>query len=366
MALSLLVSTMAGRRTIPITLTEEERNELEAWTRRSTIGQSIALRARIILLCEQGLNNTQIAEKVDKAIHTVGRWRRRFAEHRIQGLYDAPRSGAPRKISDEKVNEIITLTLESKPKNATHWSTRKMASQCGLSHDSVQRIWKAFGLKPHRVETFQLSTDPFFVEKVRDVVGLYMSPPENAVVLSVDEKSQIQALERSQPVLPMRPGVAERQTNDYFRHGTTTLFAALDIATGKVLGKCYKRHRQDEFVDFLKTVETSVEENQEIHIVLDNYSTHKTPKVKRWLTKRPHWHLHFIPTHSSWLNQVERFFGKITTDMIRRGVFRSVPQLKRAIMTYIEENNKDPKPFQWRATADQIFEKIESFCKGLR
>ena len=211
------------------------------------------------MFCDQGLNNTQIAEKVDKAIHTVGRRRRRFSEHRIQGLYDALRRGAPRKISDEKVNEIITLTLESKPKKATHWSTRKMACRCGLSHDSVQRIWKAFGLKPHRVETFQVSTDPFFVEKVRDVVGLYMSPPENTVVLSVDEKSQIQALKRSQPVLPLRPGVAERQTHDYFRHGTTTLFAAQDIATGKALVKCYKRHRQDEFVDFLKTVEASVE-----------------------------------------------------------------------------------------------------------
>lgn len=357
---------MAGRPTIAIKLTEDERKELKAWTRRSTIGQSIAQRARIILMCDEGLNNTQIAQKEGIAIHTAGRWRRRFHQHRLHGLGDAPRSGAPRKISDEQVQEVITKTLETTPKSATHWSTRKMAKETGLSHDSIQRIWKAFGLQPHRSENFQLSTDPFFVEKVRDVIGLYMSPPENAVVFSVDEKSQIQALERSQPVLPMKPGTVERQTHDYYRHGTTTLFAALDVATGKVLGKCYQRHRQNEFIDFLKTVEKSAPEGKEIHLILDNYSTHKTAKVKRWLQRRPHWHLHFVPTHSSWLNQVERFFGKITMDMIRRGVFRSVPELKKAITNYLEENNKDPKPFTWTATADQVFEKIGSFCSGLR
>jgi len=357
---------MAGRPTIPIHLTDTERNELKAWTRRSTIGQSIARRARIILLCDKGHNNTEIARREGIAIHTVGRWRRRFAKHRLEGLGDAPRSGAPRKISDEQVQEVITKTLEATPKNSTHWSTRKMAKESGLSRDSIQRIWKAFGLQPHRSEGFQLSTDPFFIEKVRDVVGLYMSPPENAVVFSVDEKSQIQALERSQPVLPMKPGAVERQTHDYYRHGTTTLFAALDVATGAVLGKCYQRHRQDEFIDFLKTVECNAPQGKEIHLILDNYSTHKTAKVKRWLQRRPHWHLHFIPTHSSWLNQVERFFGKITMDMIRRGVFRSVPQLKKAIMSYIEQNNKAPKPFKWTASADQIFEKIGSFCEGLR
>lgn len=357
---------MAGRPTIPIILTDEERNELKAWTRRSTIGQSIAQRARIILLCDEGLNNTQIARREDIAIHTAGRWRIRFDQHRLEGLGDALRSGAPRKITDDQVHEVITKTLETQPKNATHWSTRKMAKESGLSHDSIQRIWKAFGLQPHRSESFQLSTDPFFIEKVRDVIGLYMSPPENAVVFSVDEKSQIQALERSQPVLPMKPGTVERQTHDYYRHGTTTLFAALDVATGKVLGKCYQRHRQDEFIDFLKTVEKNAPQDKEIHIILDNYSTHKTAKVKRWLQRRPNWQLHFIPTHSSWLNQVERFFGKITMDMIRRGVFRSVAELKKAIKSYLEENNKDPKPFRWTATVDQVFEKIGSFCKGLR
>ena len=357
---------MAGRPTIPITLTEKEHKELTSWTRRSTIGQALAQRARFILKCDEGLSNTEIAAQENVAIHTVGRWRRRFALHRLEGLGDAPRSGAPRKINDDKVQQLITKTLETTPKNATHWSTRKMAKESGISHDSVHRIWRAFGLQPHRSESFQLSTDPFFIEKVRDVVGLYMSPPENAIILSVDEKSQIQALERSQPVLPMRQGVVERQTHDYYRHGTTTLFAALDVATGKVLGKCYKRHRQDEFVDFLKTVEKQSPKGKDIHIILDNYSTHKAPKVKRWLQKRPHWHLHFIPTHSSWLNQVERFFGKITMDMIRRGVFRSVPQLKKSIMNYIKKNNKDPKPFKWTASADQIFEKIASFCKGLR
>ncbi|MFC4992391.1 IS630 family transposase [Rubritalea tangerina] len=357
---------MAGRPTPFIKLTQEERAELLAWTRRHKTSQSLVLRARIILLCDEGFNNTQIAKQVGVAIHTAGRWRRRFIEHRIEGLSDAPRCGTPRTISDQQVHELITKTLESTPKNATHWSTRKMAKECGVSHDTVQRIWKAFGLQPHRSESFQLSTDPFFVEKVRDVVGLYMSPPENAIVLSVDEKSQIQALERSQPVLPMRPGVVERQTHDYYRHGTTTLFAALDVATGKVLGKCYARHRQDEFVDFLKMVEKNTPTNKEIHIILDNYSTHKAPKVKRWLEKHPSWHLHFIPTHSSWLNQVERFFATITGDLIRRGVFTSVPQLKRAIMNYIEESNRASKPFKWTVSADQIFEKIESFCTGLR
>lgn len=356
---------MAGRPTMKIELSSDERKELERWTRKSTIGQSIAQRARIILLCDDGLNNTQIAKQEGIGMHTVGRWRRRFAQHRLQGLADAPRSGAPRTITDEQVQEVISKTLESTPSNATHWSTRKMAKQTGLSHDSIQRIWKAFGLQPHRSESFQLSTDPFFVEKVRDVIGLYMSPPENAVVFSVDEKSQIQALERSQPVLPMRPGAPEKQTHEYYRHGTTTLFAALEVATGKVLGKCYPRHTQNEFIEFLKNIEKNTPKDKHIHIILDNYATHKTQKVKRWLQRRPHWHLHFIPTHSSWLNQVERFFGKITMDMIRRGVFRSVAELRKAIVNYLEENNKEPKPFTWTATADQVFEKIRTFCKEL-
>ena len=348
-----------------ITLSDDERSELEALSKRRKTAQALALRARIILLCEEDYTNTEIADELGTTMQTASKWRRRFAEHRLQGLCDAPRSGAGRRISDEKVCEIITRTLESKPENATHWSTRKMAEACGISHDSVKRIWNAFGLQPHRSESFQLSTDPFFIEKVRDVVGLYMSPPENALVFCVDEKSQIQALERSQPVLPMRPGTPERQTHDYYRHGTVTLFAALDIATGEVLGQCYKRHRQDEFVKFLRTIEKEVPEDMEIHLVLDNYSTHKAPKVKRWLAKRPHWHLHFIPTHSSWLNQVERWFARITTDMIRRGVFRSVRQLRQAIKDYIESNNKNPKPFTWVASADLILGKVEGLCKEL-
>jgi len=346
-------------------LTKEERQELESWCRRSKIEKSLSTRADIILLSAEGLSNTKIAEKLSLSKHTVGKWRSRFLENRIEGLCDAPRSGSPRTISDEQVQEIITQTLESLPENATHWSTRKMAEKSGISRESVSRIWKTFGLKPHRSESFQLSTDPFFFEKVRDVVGLYMSPPENAIVLSVDEKSQIQALERSQPVLPMSLSSTERQTHDYYRHGTTTLFAALDVATGKVLGRCYPRHRQDEFISFLKAIEKNNPKDKEIHLILDNYSTHKTPKVKAWLIQRPHWHIHFIPTHSSWLNQVERFFAKITTDMIRRGVFRSVPELKQSISNYIELNNEEPKPFTWTASAEEIFEKVERFCNKL-
>lgn len=356
---------MAGRPPVTISLTEDERSELKAWKRRRKTAQALALRAHIILLCDEDYSNLEIADELSVAPQTVSKWRKRFSKHRLQGLFDAPRSGAGRRISDEQVRDVITRTLESKPADATHWSTRKMAATCEMSHDSVKRIWNAFGLQPHRSESFQISTDPFFIEKVRDVVGLYMSPPENALVFCVDEKSQIQALERSQPVLPMRQGQPERQTHDYYRHGTVSLFAALDIATGEVLGKCYNRHRQEEFVDFLRTMEKEVPKDMEVHLVLDNYATHKAPKVRRWLAKRQHWHLHFIPTHSSWLNQVERWFARITTDMIRRGVFRSVPQLRKSIKDYIESNNRKPKPFKWIASADLILGKVEALCDEL-
>ena len=356
---------MSGRPPARISLTEDERSELKAWKKRRKTAQALALRAQIILLCDEDYTNLEIADELSVAAQTVSKWRKRFSKQRLQGLSDAPRNGAGRRISDEQVRDVITRTLESKPANATHWSTRKMAATCEMSHDSVKRIWNAFGLQPHRSESFQISTDPFFIEKVRDVVGLYMSPPENALVFCVDEKSQIQALERSQPVLPMRQGQAERQTHDYYRHGTVSLFAALDIATGEVLGKCYNRHRQEEFVDFLRTMEKEVPKDMEVHLVLDNYATHKTPKVKRWLAKRQHWHLHFIPTHSSWLNQVERWFARITTDMIRRGVFRSVPQLRKSIKDYIESNNRKPKPFKWVASADLILGKVEALCNEL-
>lgn len=354
-----------GRPTVPITLSPQEREQLEHIVRRWKSPQGEAQRARAILACGDGLNNSQVVEKVGLCPHTVGRLRKRFYEHRLESIFDLPRSGPPRTISDEKVAEVIRLTLESKPKNATHWSTRKMAAHCGLSNESISRIWRTFGLKPHRSEHFQLSTDPLFVEKVRDVVGLYMSPPQNAVVLCVDEKSQIQALERSQPVLPLRPGQPERSTSDYFRHGTVSLFAALDVATGEVYAKCQKRHRQQEFLKFLKEVEQETPRALDIHVVLDNYAAHKTPSVRLWIARHPRWHLHFIPTHSSWLNQVERFFAKITQERIRRESFRSVNHLRQTMLSYIEEHNKAPKPFKWTASADLILGKVEHLCNGL-
>jgi transposase len=324
------------------------------------------MRARVILACSQGAAICEVAKIQGVSARTVGKWRRRFLAERLSGLMELPRSGAPRRIEDEKVQEIITLTLETKPKDATHWSTRGMAKKCGISHDSVSRIWRAFDLQPHRQESFQLSTDPLFIEKVRDVVGLYMSPPDNALVLCVDEKSQIQALERSQPMLPMRPGQPERKTYDYFRHGTVSLFAALDVKTGKVEGRCSKKHTQKEFIEFLRRVNRNVPEAMEVHAVLDNYATHKTPAVARWLARHPRWRLHFIPTHSSWLNQVERFFAEITNKRIRRSAFHSVPELTGAISSYIKTHNETAKPFQWTAPADLILGKVAALCKELR
>lgn len=354
-----------GRPTVQIILTEEERVQLAAICRRSKAPQAEARRARVILGCAEGLNNDQVAEKTGFCPHTVGKLRRRFSQTRLRGLFDLPRSGAPRTISDEKVAEVVRLTLESKPKQATHWSTRSMAQRSGLSNERVHRIWKTFGLQPHRAETFQLSTDPAFVDKVRDVVGLYMSPPQNALVLCIDEKSQIQALERSQPIFPLGIGQPERHTSDYFRHGTTSLFAALDVASGEVYARCQKRHRQQEFLVFLKQLEAATPKELEIHAVLDNYAAHKTHKVRLWLARHPRWHLHFIPTHSSWLNQVERFFAKITEQRIRRESFRSVEDLRKTILEYIDHHNQNPKPFKWTASADLILGKVENFCKSL-
>jgi len=355
-----------GRPIPPLVLTHEEKTALERVSRRRSAGRDDVMRARVILACSGGLSNGEVARTQGVGDHTVGKWRKRFLVSRLDGLIELPRSGAPRSISDEKVQEIITLTLETKPKDATHWSTRGMAKKCGLSNVSVARIWRAFGLQPHRQESFQLSTDPLFIEKVRDVVGLYMSPPENALVLCVDEKSQIQALERSQPLLPMRPGQPERKTHDYYRHGTVSLFAALDVKTGKVEGHCSKKHTQKEFIEFLRTVNRNVPQEMEVHAVLDNYATHKTPAVQRWLQRNPRWHLHFIPTHSSWLNQVERFFGEITNKRIRRSNFRSVPELIAAISNYIKTHNETSNPFHWTASADLILEKVASFCSELR
>jgi transposase len=348
----------------PLSLADDERSKLAAWTRRPKTAQRLALRARIILAAADGHSNTAIAAALRVTLQTVGKWRRRFLDRRLNGLTDEPRPGPPRTITDARVEEVITKTLESKPAHATHWSTRGMARHTGLSQTAVSRIWRAFGLKPHRHETFKLSADPYFVEKVRDVVGLYLHPPDRAVVLSVDEKSGTQALDRTQPVLPMAPGQAERATHDYVRHGTTSLFAALDVATGRVIGRCHRRHRHQEFVRFLAAIDAAVphEDGVTVHLILDNYATHKTPAVRRWLAKRPRFVVHFTPTSASWLNQVVRFFAELTQKRIRRGVFRTVGELERAIEAYLAEYNQNPKPYRWTATADLILRRVEGVC----
>ena len=320
------------------------------------------MRARIVLACAEGLDNKKVARRLRTSANTVGKWRGRFVEARLDGLLDEPRPGAPRKITDDQVEAIVVKTLESTPKGATHWSTRQMAKAVGLSHDSISRIWNAFGLKPHQTDSFQLSKDPLLIEKVRDIVGLYMNPPVNAIVLSTDEKSQIQALNRTQPLLPLRPGQAERRTPDYERHGTTTLFAALDVASGNVIGKCYARHRAVEFRKFLDEVDASVPPELDVHLVVDNYATHKAPIIKAWLAKRPRYHMHFTPTHGSWLNQVERWFGLLTQRQIKRGAHKSVTALKAAIEEFLAAHNADPKPFVWTKSADDILAKIARFA----
>lgn len=345
-----------------ILLTTDRRKALVTLASRRTTAQGLATRARIVLACTGGARNKQVAKDLGVDQATVGKWRRRFAENGIDGLHDEPRPGTPRKIADDKVEAVIVRTLESTPRNATHWSSRQMAKASGISTSSVQRIWRAFGLQPHRSETFKLSTDPLFIDKVRDVVGLYLNPPERAVVLCVDEKSQIQALDRSQPVLPLRPGQVERRTYDYVRHGTTSLFAALNTMTGSVIGKCYKRHRASEFKKFLGEIEHRVPDDLDIHIVMDNYATHKTPAIRGWFARRPRWHVHFTPTGSSWLNMVERFFAEITQRRIKRGVHRSERDLEQAIHSYIEIRNEDPKPFTWVRTADEILDAVKRFC----
>jgi transposase len=348
-----------------LALTDDERQKLSTWASRPKSTQRLALRARIVLACADEPHNTAVARRLGVCAATVGTWRVRFLARRLDGLVDDPRPGAPRTVTDAEVEAVVTRTLESKPATATHWSTRGMAKASGLSQSTVGRIWRAFGLKPHRADTFKLSTDPFFVEKVRDVVGLYLSPPERAIVLSVDEKSQVQALDRTQPLLPMTPGQAERGTHDYVRHGTTSLFAALNVVTGEVIGTCHRRHRHQEFLKFLNHLDATLAKGPgvAIHIVLDNYATHKTPAVKRWLLRHPEYHLHFTPTSSSWLNQVERFFAEITDKRIRRSAFRSVAALERAIEDYLAEHNNDPKPFVWTADADSILDRIKRVCE---
>ena len=354
-----------GRPLPALELSAAEQQELQRLERRRTTAQALALRARIVLACAEGRSNTEVAQRCRVTRPTVGKWRRRYVERRMDGLFDEPRPGHPRTVSDEEVERVLVQTLESQPQNATHWSTRSMAQASGLSQSTVSRIWRAFHLQPHRTESFKLSTDPLFIEKVRDIVGLYLDPPERALVLCVDEKSQIQALDRTQPLLPMRPGQVERRSHDYRRHGTTTLFAALDVQTGKVIGECRPRHRSQEFRSFLKHIEAAVPPALDVHVILDNYGTHKTPAVRRWVAQHPRFHVHFTPTYSSWLNLVERWFGLLTERQIRRGGFRSTRELEQAIERYLAQNNDDPKPFVWTKTADEILQALAWTCQRI-
>lgn len=352
-----------GRRLVPVQLTGAEREALGRFVRRRKTAQQLALRSRIVLRSADGLSNREVAKQLRVHEATVCKWRGRFVRKRLDGLLDHPRPGAPRKISDETVERMVTMTLESTPSDATHWSTRDLAKRIGVSQSTVCRVWRAFNLQPHRVETFRLSNDPLFVEKVRDIVGLYMNPPNHAVVLCVDEKSQIQALERAQPLLPMRPGQPERRTHDYLRHGTTTLFAALDVATGEVMGECYRRHRSLEFRRFLRQIDEAVPADLDVHLILDNYATHKTPAVQRWLAKRPRFHVHYTPTYSSWLNLVERWFAWLSERKLKRASHRSTRELEHDIRAFLQHTNQHPKPFIWTKSADQILASIRRFCQ---
>jgi transposase len=352
----------SGRPKAKLALSPAERETLERWSRRGKTAQRLATRARIVLACAEGLDNKSVAARLGLTPQTVGKWRGRFVVDRMAGLHDEYRSGTPRTVSDELVEQVVVRTLESKPTDADYWSTRSMAAAVGISNATVSRIWKAFGLQPHRTESFKLSPDPLLVEKVRDVVGLYLCPPEHAVVLCVDEKSQIQALDRTQPLLPMRPGQVERRTHDYRRHGTTTLFAALDVKSGTVIGELHRRHRSVEFRKFLDTIDSHVPEHLDVHVILDNYGTHKTALIRNWFAKRPRFHVHFTPTYASWLNLVERYFAEITMKRIRRGSFTSVVSLEKAVRDYLAHTNASPKPFRWHKTADEILASIARFA----
>jgi transposase len=356
-----------GPRPTAITLSDDERRKLTDWAKRPTSAQRLALRANIVLAATDGRSNAAIAAEFRVTVPTARKWRDRFAARRLEGLTDEPRPGAPRTITDAHVEAAVTRTLESRPADATHWSTRALARDLGLSQTAVARIWRAFGLKPHLRESFKLSTDPFFVEKVRDIVGLYLAPPEKALVVCVDEKSQVQALDRTQPTQPALPGRAEKATHDYVRHGTTSLFAALNVATGRVIGECHRRHRHQEFVTFLDRLDADLvrEPGTAIHVVMDNYGTHKHPRVRDWFARHPEFVPHFTPTSSSWLNQVERFFAQITDRRIRRGSFRSVPELERAIEDYLRAHNRNPRPFVWTKSADLILRKVQKLAERL-
>jgi transposase len=354
-----------GRPKRELVLSDEERETLERWARRRTTAQALALRCRIVLACADGGNNLEIAARLDINDHTVGKWRNRFIDRRLDGLHDEPRPGKPRTISDDDVERVIVKTLESTPKNATHWSTRSMATETGMSQTAISKIWRAFGLKPHRVDDFKLSPDPLFIDKVRDIVGLYLNPPDAAVVLCVDEKTQVQALDRTAPILPLIPGTPARQTHDYQRNGTTNLYAALDVASGNVIADLTPRHRAEEFRRFLNLIDKSVPEHLDVHVVLDNQSAHKTPSIQRWLIRHPRFTLHFTPTYSSWLNLVERWFAELTTKWLKRSTHHSVRELVASIKTWITNWNDEPKPYVWHKTADEILDSLATYCQRI-
>ena len=354
-----------GRPLAELVLSVSENNQLVEWTRRHKTSQALALRSRIVLACAQKESNTEVAHRLRITIQTVGKWRRRFVQRRLDGLLDEPRPGTPRTLGDARVERLLATTLNELPRDATHWSTRSMARKLKVSQSSVSRVWRAFGLQPHRTETFKLSTDPLFIDKVRDIVGLYLNPPAKALVLCVDEKSQIQALDRTQPILPLAPGVPQRRTHDYRRHGTTTLFAALNMATGKVIGELHRRHRAKEFLQFLRTIDANVPEAMQVHLVMDNYGTHKTPAVRNWFARHPRFHAHFTPTSASWLNMVERWFGLLSEKQIKRGTHRSTIELEKAIRKYLAIHNEAPQPFVWTKTADDILASLARFCKRI-
>ena len=354
-----------GRPKSPLEIANEDRDKLRMIALRPKSAQAMAMRARIVLRCAQGMSNSEVAHQLHITGATVGKWRERFRRFRLEGLLDEPRVGAPRTIADRQVEEVVTKTLESMPANSTHWSTRLMAEKTGLSQTAIVRIWHAFGLQPHRVENFKFSKDPQFIEKVRDIVGLCLNPPDRAIVLCVDEKTQVQALNRTQPILPLGPGVPARQSHDYERHGVTSLFAAMDVASGVTISTCYRRHRHQEFPRFLDEIEANLPAGFKVHLVMDNYGTHKVAKVRGWLARHPRYHVHFTPTSGSWLNLVERLFGEVTERCVRRGSHTAVGALEKAMLDYLAQRNWKPKPFVWTADADLILGKVERLCKRI-